>query len=134
MVLKDSSAFSPQAKSSGLGVGFWIVAVVTTLLSLLLGLAGSFIVPLFDPVFAACACPLPAATVLVRWGHHGFWAAFALALLLWLLLAVLPERARYRGLWRLAFIALALLCAAGVLLLVLGLYGPLWSMGTPVAA
>lgn len=86
----DNPYAPPQAQLSELtnttprwGVLFWLVASGATLLSIGLGLFGSFAVRQFAELFAGFGAELPWQTVIVLKLSHGLWLPSLATLLVW---------------------------------------------------
>ena len=73
----------PEELPQKFGSLFWFVAVGATLLSIGLGLIGTFVVPAFESVFVSFGAALPTPTILVTNGRHWLWVAFVVAAGLW---------------------------------------------------
>lgn len=69
-----------------LGWLFWLVAVTTTVLSILLGIIGTFVIPQFAELFTQFGSDLPASTLFVIEARDYLWIATLCAVTIWVYL------------------------------------------------
>ena len=120
------------ADSRRFGGMFWLLAGAATFFSLLLAIIGTFVVPSFERVYSAFGSDLPWTTALMLRTHHLWWAAPAVAAVLWVISLWAPARLQYRGRLMLAFIFLCVGSSLAISFAIVALYAPIFVLGKPV--
>ena len=128
----QSEVGDPKSFPQQFGGLFWIIATGTTLLSIGLGLIGSFVVPAFERLFDSFGfgadLPLPAPTILVMQSRNLLWLAALAAAGLWISCLVLPFRLRFRSRIAAGFILLGVIAGCVMVFTLWALYLPSFTL------
>ncbi|HEX8957627.1 MAG TPA: hypothetical protein VF798_15210 [Burkholderiaceae bacterium] len=127
---QPASERAAETPPRSFGLLFWLIAAGAGFFSLLFGLAGLFIVPAFEQVFAAFGASLPWGTALVLASRSWWWLPTAVVAALWCYSLWAPRRLHYRSQLMIAFASLCIGANAAIALAIVALYSPIFTLGS----
>lgn len=114
------------------GILFWIVAVIATIMTIFLGLIGSFVVPEFGKVYVTFGADIPAPTKLLTESRVLLWLAFFVAVAMWGYCWKSPFRYKHRINITIGFFSIGVISVFTLAFTTWALYLPIYGMGSAV--